>query len=243
MIDAAPMEMLFASPLIIGTCGIATFGIVTASLSSRSGCGDNCAIACRIASYVACRILISSILSGPIVPSPVATACSMMISYSSSLFAAESFLESLIYNISQSFGRITAPATTGPASGPRPTSSIPQIYVYVSYSFHISLNFPCGSFPSVAYPCVFLRYPPVSAHRCGNPTHIFHKRLQGFRRCCCQFLFNRINFSAIFLLLWPLQRNFSEFSAPEFINQKCCRFAVIEFPAFRDTFPVFCNPA
>ena len=33
MIDAAPMEMLFASPLIIGTCGIATFGIVTASLS------------------------------------------------------------------------------------------------------------------------------------------------------------------------------------------------------------------
>lgn len=155
MIDAAPMEMLFASPLIIGTCGIVTFGIVTASLSSRSGCGDNCAIACRIASYVACRILISSILSGPIVPSPVATACSMMISYSSSLFAAESFLESLIYNISQSFGRITAPATTGPASGPRPTSSIPQIYVYVSYSFHISLNFPCGSFPSVAYPCVF----------------------------------------------------------------------------------------
>lgn len=34
------------------------------TLSSRSGCGDNCAIACRIASYVACRILISSILSG-----------------------------------------------------------------------------------------------------------------------------------------------------------------------------------
>ena len=50
-------------------------------------------------------------------------------------------------------------------------------------------------------------------------------------------------FSAIFLLLWPLQRNFSEFSAPEFVNQKCCRFAVIKFPAFRDTFPVFCNPA
>ena len=35
--------------------------------------------------------------------------------------------ESFRYKISQSFGRITAPATTGPARGPLPTSSIPQI--------------------------------------------------------------------------------------------------------------------
>ena len=37
--------------------------------------------------------------------------------YNSSLFFSESFLESLIYKISQSFGKITAPATTGPARG------------------------------------------------------------------------------------------------------------------------------
>ena len=34
--------------------------------------------------------------------------------------------ESFRYKISQSVGRITAPATTGPAKGPLPASSIPQ---------------------------------------------------------------------------------------------------------------------
>ena len=236
--------MLFASPLIIGTCGIVTFGIVTASLSSRSGCGDNCAIACRIASYVACRILISSILSEPIVPSPVATACSMMISYSSSLFAAESFLESLIYNISQSFGRITAPATTGPASGPRPTSSIPQIYVYVSYSFSYFFKF---SVRIISFCSLSMRFFAVSTSFCtpvreSDAYFSTNASSASVGVAVSSSLIASI-FSAIFLLLWPLQRNFSEFSAPEFINQKCCRFAVIEFPAFRDTFPVFCNPA
>lgn len=48
-------------------------------------------------------------------------------SYSSSLFFSDNCLESLMYKISQSFGRMTAPATTGPARGPLPTSSIPQI--------------------------------------------------------------------------------------------------------------------
>ena len=39
----------------------------------------------------------------------------------------EPYNENILYKISQFFGRITAPATTGPASGPLPTSSIPQI--------------------------------------------------------------------------------------------------------------------
>ena len=38
----------------------------------------------------------------------------------SSLFFSESFLESLTYKILQSFGRITAQVTTGPARGPLP---------------------------------------------------------------------------------------------------------------------------
>ena len=37
-------------------------------------------------------------------------------------------VESFRYKISQSFGKITAAETTGPARGPHPTSSTPQIY-------------------------------------------------------------------------------------------------------------------
>ena len=46
-----------------------------------------------------------------------------------SRFLAVSFLESLSAgNHSRSFvGRMTAPTTSGPARGPRPTSSIPRI--------------------------------------------------------------------------------------------------------------------
>ena len=46
-------------------------------------------------------------------------------SYNSSRFFAESFLESFTPSILHSCGRITAAATTGPAKGPLPTSSIP----------------------------------------------------------------------------------------------------------------------
>ena len=47
---AAAMETLFASPLMIGTCGIATCGIVTASFKRIWGAGSSFAIAWRIAS-------------------------------------------------------------------------------------------------------------------------------------------------------------------------------------------------
>ena len=50
-------------------------------------------------------------------------------SFSSSRFLAESFLESL-RSLNQGclfLGNITAPITSGPARGPRPTSSIPRI--------------------------------------------------------------------------------------------------------------------
>ncbi len=49
------------------------------------------------------------------------------------------FLESLTPSIIESFGIITAPTTTGPASGPLPASSIPAISFTLSeYSFSSS---------------------------------------------------------------------------------------------------------
>ena len=72
-------------------------------------------------------MFISSITLGLTTAVFAQTAFSIITSYNSSLFLAESFFESLMYNMSQSFGNITAPATTGPANGPRPTSSIPHI--------------------------------------------------------------------------------------------------------------------
>ncbi len=54
-----------------------------------------------------------------------------IISLSSSRFLLLSFLESLsdLNQVRSSFGRITAPTTSGPAKGPRPTSSIPRIAI------------------------------------------------------------------------------------------------------------------
>ena len=47
---AAPIEMLLASPLMIGTCRISTPGIVTASFNNRSGAGSSLPTASRMAS-------------------------------------------------------------------------------------------------------------------------------------------------------------------------------------------------
>ena len=64
-------------------------------------------------------------------PRPVADS-SRMILLSSSRFLAESFLESLrLANHSRSSsGRTTAPTTSGPARGPRPTSSMPRMAMF-----------------------------------------------------------------------------------------------------------------
>ena len=55
----------------------------------------------------------------------------MMTVFSASRFLAVSFLESLSSSNQGrlSSGRITAPITSGPARGPRPTSSIPKIAI------------------------------------------------------------------------------------------------------------------
>lgn len=61
-------------------------------------------------------------------PSPVVDSVKM-IAFNSSLFLAVSFLESLsLVNQGRFFGgKMTAPTTSGPARGPRPTSSMPSI--------------------------------------------------------------------------------------------------------------------
>ena len=50
-----------------------------------------------------------------------------MTSSAASRFFSESFFESFKSSKGNSGGRITAPAVTGPASGPRPASSRPHI--------------------------------------------------------------------------------------------------------------------
>ena len=63
-------------------------------------------------------------------PRPVADSLRMS-SLSASRFFTVSFLESasLANHSRSSGGRMTAPTTSGPARGPRPTSSIPRIAI------------------------------------------------------------------------------------------------------------------
>ena len=67
-----------------------------------------------------------SISSAVAQPMPKASAFSWITGNSASRFFSESFFESLSPGMSQSGGRITAAAHTGPAKGPRPASSMPH---------------------------------------------------------------------------------------------------------------------
>src|SRR5258708_33740363 len=83
-------------------------------------------MALHMARPVACRMLSAAISSTEAKPTPQATALALISTSSVSRVLAESFLES-----SRPFGtffglRITAPALTGPAHGPRPASSTPH---------------------------------------------------------------------------------------------------------------------
>lgn len=81
-----------------------------------------------MASFRAFEIPISSISAAETQPSPVADSARMTV-LSSSRFLGVSFLESLSSENQGliSGGKITAPTTSGPARGPRPTSSMPRI--------------------------------------------------------------------------------------------------------------------
>ena len=73
------------------------------------------------------RISISSISAASTRWMLYDTARAVMMSNRASRFFSVSFLESFRPEMSSSRGRMTAAAYTGPASGPRPASSTPQI--------------------------------------------------------------------------------------------------------------------
>ncbi|MPN53292.1 hypothetical protein SDC9_200956 [bioreactor metagenome] len=81
--------------------------------------------ACRIAFMVACKILMRSISSASTLPMPTNRAVRMISSYTFSRLDGDSFFESSTHSMRESDGITTQAAVTQPASGPRPTSSIP----------------------------------------------------------------------------------------------------------------------
>ena len=79
-----------------------------------------------MASIRALRMSISSISHASTRATLQETAWAVMTSYRASRFFSVSFLESFRPGMSNSLGRITAAAYTGPIRGPAPASSTPQ---------------------------------------------------------------------------------------------------------------------
>ena len=100
------------------------------------------------------RMLILSMVVCETTPTPIRASMACKLANSCSRDFAESFLESKKRVCWQVAGRMTAAATTGPASGPRPTSSRPATTEYpccrrflsiVKLSPDGGLNSACGS--------------------------------------------------------------------------------------------------
>ena len=87
----------------------------------------SCSTARRMASSEARRMLMRSMVSTSTAAMAQATAMARISMSSSLRFFSESFFESVRPCRRQPWGRMTAAATTGPKSGPRPTSSIPAM--------------------------------------------------------------------------------------------------------------------
>ena len=98
--------------------------LVIIRAASRQGRSRRPSTARRIANRLACRIFSSSISCADAHATHHTACCSMRCRSSSRRFA-DSFLLSLRPEMSNSGGRITAAATTGPARQPRPASSRP----------------------------------------------------------------------------------------------------------------------
>ena len=126
-IEAADISATVASPPTMARIGKASAGQRLPSISTSAGVSDKPATARCIASRVACRMLMASISSTVASAIAQASAFSRISMASRSRRAAESFFESARPTIGRAGSRITAAATTGPASGPRPASSTPQI--------------------------------------------------------------------------------------------------------------------
>ena len=117
------------SPLIRVSSGNRLLHAHLPSTRTRCGLGLRFSRARRMASNDAWRILMVSISSGEARPVAQQTAVSRIRRSSFSRCAGLRAFESFSRGRSTDSGRITAAATTGPARGPRPTSSTPAIRV------------------------------------------------------------------------------------------------------------------
>ena len=101
--------------------------VLLPSTSKRPGLRLRLATARLMASKVACRMLMRSMVAGQITPSPQARAHWRIRGARCSRLAALRALESVRPGRSYCSGRMTAAATTGPARQPRPASSMPAM--------------------------------------------------------------------------------------------------------------------
>src|SRR5437867_2303567 len=109
-------------------CSISSVRSFRPSTTTWFGATARCLSARRIASTLACRMLKRSISRTDAAPMPTPSAFAMILPTSFSRCLIVSCLESFTPGIARFWGGMTtAQATTGPARGPRPTSSIPAI--------------------------------------------------------------------------------------------------------------------
>jgi len=126
--DAAAITLTFASPSTIARAGTASIGQCEPSNNTSCGNTESVSTARRMASRLACRMFRLSISSTLAQAMAQASALSLIRIVSRSRSCELNILESAMPRGARRAGsNTTAAAQTGPASGPRPASSTPQI--------------------------------------------------------------------------------------------------------------------
>jgi hypothetical protein len=126
--DAAAITFTFASPSTIARAETESAGQCLPSSKTSSGRTDRDSTARRMARRLACKMFKLSISSTLAQATDQASALFLMMSASRSRSRTLKTLESAIPVGARRVGsNTTAAAQTGPASGPRPASSTPQI--------------------------------------------------------------------------------------------------------------------
>ena len=129
MIDAAATVADRWSPLTRLRCGHPSPSSATKSVSTSSGSSPRMASARPMARRVASSMFTRSIVGASTIPMPIATARARMTASNSSRSSGVRSFESFTPSIRVPGPKMTAAATTGPASGPRPASSSPATRV------------------------------------------------------------------------------------------------------------------
>jgi len=131
--DAAAIDCERESPLTMYSCSNRNSGRAVPSIRRRPGVTDRCARARRMARPVAQRMFRRSTSFTDAAPIPHVRTRDLICTARTSRRRAVSFLESRSPSIGSASGaNTTAAATTGPARGPRPTSSRPATYRHPS---------------------------------------------------------------------------------------------------------------